>query len=96
MAQVVLLAGPPYEIPIRRYLLSQAEGRIMKTVDLVPEGAQLLEADLSAGVVEIILNSRAPFMRRMYGLRGFMFVSPLNGGGQTCYWYVLGRPGWDT
>lgn len=54
------------------YILSPAG--IMETVGLAPQGAQYLEAGLSAGVVETILNSRAPSMRRLYGLKWNVFT----------------------
>jgi len=44
----------------------------METVGLAPEGAQYLEAGLSAGVVETILSSRAP--RKLYGLKWNVFT----------------------
>lgn len=43
--------------------------RAVETVCLAPVGAQFLEAVLSVEVVEIILSSRAPLMRRLYGLK---------------------------
>ncbi len=45
----------------------------METVGLAPEGAQYLEAGLSAGVIETILSSRAPSTRRLYGLKWNVF-----------------------
>ncbi|XP_039524680.1 uncharacterized protein LOC120477243 [Pimephales promelas] len=46
----------------------------METVGLAPEGAQYLEAGLSAGVVETILSSRAPSTRKLYGLKWNVFI----------------------
>ncbi len=43
--------------------------RAVETVGLAPEGAQYLEAGLSAGVIETILRSRAPSTGRLYGLK---------------------------
>lgn len=61
-----LLDDSPWEIPVRRDLLSQVGGNIyhpqtrdMKTVGLAPEGNQPLNYGLSTDVVETILNSRA-------------------------------------
>lgn len=47
--------------------------RHMATVGLAPEGAQYLEAGLTAGAVETLLSSRAPSTRRMYGLKWSVF-----------------------
>ncbi len=64
----------------RRDLLSQAGGhdfspsaRAVETLGLAPEGAQYLEAGLSAEVIETILSSRAPSTRRLYGLKWNVF-----------------------
>ncbi len=47
--------------------------RPVATVGLAPEGAQYLEAGLTAGAVETLLSSRAPSTRRMYGLKWNVF-----------------------
>ncbi len=43
--------------------------RHMATVGLAPEGAQYLEAGLTAGAVETLLSSRAPSTRILRGAR---------------------------
>ncbi len=73
---ISLLDGPPPELPIRRDLLSQVGGyeispptRTVETVGLASEGAQLIDSGFSTEVVESILHSRAPSMRKLYALR---------------------------
>ncbi len=71
-----LLAGQPWQIPLRRDLLSQAGGTIFhprpELWDLWVwplRGLKYLEAVLSAGVIETVLSSRAPSTGRLYGLK---------------------------
>ena len=47
--------------------------RVMEPVGLAPEGAELIEEGLSAGVVETILSSRAPSTRKLYNLKWRVF-----------------------
>ncbi len=49
--------------------------RTMETVDLASEGAQLIDSGLSTEVVEAILHSRAPSMRKLYALKWKVFTS---------------------
>ncbi len=41
---------------------------VMEAVGVAPEGAQPIASGLSTEVVEIILQSRAPSMRKLYAL----------------------------
>ncbi len=43
--------------------------RVMEAVDVAPEGAQLIASGLSTGVVETILQSRAPSTWKLYALK---------------------------
>ncbi len=47
----------------------------MEAVGVAPEGAQLIASGLSTEVVETILQSRAPSMRKLYGLKWRLFTS---------------------
>ncbi len=49
--------------------------RTMETVGLASEGAQLIDSGLSTEVVETILHSRAPSMRKLYALKWKVFTS---------------------
>ncbi len=49
--------------------------RTMETVGLASEGAQLIDPDLSTKVIETILHSRAPSMRKLYALKWRVFTS---------------------
>ncbi|XDV14070.1 hypothetical protein PO909_002286 [Leuciscus waleckii] len=49
--------------------------RAVQSLGLAPEGAQYLEAGLSAGVTETILSSRAPSTRKLYGLKWNVFTA---------------------
>ncbi len=48
---------------------------VMEAVDVAPEGAHLIASGLSTEVVETILQSRAPSMRKLYGLKWRLFTS---------------------
>ncbi|KAI2653717.1 hypothetical protein H4Q32_014045 [Labeo rohita] len=79
---ISLLDGSPWEIPVRRDLLSQAGGSILhppagavEALGVASEGAQLLASGLSTEVVETILQSRAPSMRKLYALKWKLFTS---------------------
>ena len=72
---LALLDAPPWEIPVRRDLLTWAGARLYYTpagdveiMGLAPERDQVLNAGLSTEVVETILNSRAPSTRKLYSL----------------------------
>ncbi len=54
--------------------LSPSPGAV-ETVDVAPEGAHLIASSLSAEVVETILQSRAPSMRKLYTLKWNLFTS---------------------
>ncbi len=47
----------------------------VETVSLASEGAQLIDSGLSTEVVEIILHSRSPSMRKLYALKWKVFTS---------------------
>ncbi len=49
--------------------------RIVETVGLASEGAQLIDSGLSTEVVETILHSRAPSTRKLYALKWKVFTS---------------------
>ncbi len=49
--------------------------RTVETVGLASEGAQLIDPDLSTKVIETILHSRAPSMRKLYALKWRFFTS---------------------
>ncbi len=49
--------------------------RTVETVGLASEGAQLIDSGLSTEVVETILHSRAPSMRKLYALKWNVFTS---------------------
>ncbi len=49
--------------------------RPVAAVGLAPEGAQYLDAGLTAGTVETLLSSRAPSTRRMYGIKWKVFAT---------------------
>ncbi len=49
--------------------------RVMEAVGVAPEGVQLIASGLSTEVVETILQSRAPSMRKLYGLKWRLFTS---------------------
>ncbi len=73
---ISLLDSSPCDIPNRSDLLSQAEGMILHPrpelwkLRVCPlRGAQIIPSSLSAGVVETILQSRAPSMRKLYALK---------------------------
>ncbi len=79
---ISLLGSSPWEIPIRRDLLSQAGGHhlspppgVVEAVGVAPEGAQLVASGLSTEVVETILQSRAPSTRKLDGLKWNLFTS---------------------
>ncbi|KAI2653704.1 Transposon Ty3-G Gag-Pol polyprotein [Labeo rohita] len=79
---ISLLDGSPWEIPVRRDLLSQAGGHCVppspgavETLGVAPEGAHLLASGLSTEVVETILQSRAPSTRKLYALKWKLFTS---------------------
>ncbi len=79
---ISLLDSSPWEVPIRRDLLSQAGGAIlhpppgvMENVGVAPEGAQLVASGLPAEVVETILQFRAPSTRKVYTLKWKFFTS---------------------
>ncbi|KAI2653767.1 Transposon Ty3-G Gag-Pol polyprotein [Labeo rohita] len=79
---ISLLDGSPWEIPVRRDLLSQAGGHhpappsgVVEAVGVAPEGAQLIDSGLSTEVVETILQSRAPSTRKLYALKWKLFTS---------------------
>ncbi|KAL0149293.1 hypothetical protein M9458_055331 [Cirrhinus mrigala] len=79
---ISLLDGSPWEIPVRRDLLSQAGGSILhppagavEALGVAPEGAHLLASGLSTEVVETILQSRAPSTRKLYALKWKLFTS---------------------
>ncbi len=64
---VALLEDCPWEIPVQRDLLSQAGGNkqaVVEAMGVAPEGAQLIASGLSTKVVETILQSKAPSMRK--------------------------------
>ncbi len=48
---------------------------VMEAVGVAPEGAQLIASGLSTEVVETILQSRAPSMRKLYGFKWRLFTS---------------------
>ncbi len=56
------------------YDLSPPPG-VMEAVGVAPERAQLIASGLSIKVVETILQSRAPSMRKLYGLKWRLFTS---------------------
>ncbi len=73
---------PRYNIPSRRASSGapRQEGpsvpsRGLDIVGLTSEGAQLIESGLSTEVVETILHSRAPSMRKLYALKWRVFTS---------------------
>ncbi len=70
---ISLLDGSPWEIPVRRDLLSQAvvftPARRCGRFGCGPEGVQLVASGLSTEVVETILPSRAPSARKLYALK---------------------------
>ncbi len=77
-----LLDGPPLELPVREGPSVPSGGldisppsRTMETVGLASEGAQLIDSGLSTEVVETILHSRAPSMRKLYALKWKVFTS---------------------
>ncbi|KAL0161734.1 hypothetical protein M9458_045459, partial [Cirrhinus mrigala] len=79
---ISLLDGSPWEIPVRRDLLSQGGGYhlapppgAVEAVGVAPEGAQLIASGLSTEVVETILQSRAPSTRKLYALKWKLFTS---------------------
>ncbi len=47
----------------------------VEVVGVAPEGAQLIASGLSTEVVETILQSRAPSMRKLYALKWRLFTS---------------------
>ncbi len=49
--------------------------KTVETADLASEGAQLIDSGLSTEVVETILHSRAPSMRKHYALKWRIFTS---------------------
>ncbi|KAI2646176.1 Protein Daple [Labeo rohita] len=48
---------------------------VVEAVGVAPEGAQLIASGLSTKVVETILQSRAPSMRKLYALKWKLFTS---------------------
>ncbi len=70
---ISLLDGSPWEIPVRRDLLSQAgvftPARRCGSLGVAPEGAQLVASGLSTEVVGTVLQSRAPSARKLYALK---------------------------
>ncbi|KAL0168374.1 hypothetical protein M9458_036596, partial [Cirrhinus mrigala] len=79
---ISLLDGSPWEIPVRKDLLSQAGGSILhpragavEALGVASEGAHLLAFGLSTKVVETILQSRAPSTRKLYALKWRLFTS---------------------
>ncbi len=79
---ISLLDGSSWEIPVRRDLLTQAEGMILhprhgvvETGSVAPEGAHLIASGLSTEVVETIFQSRAPSTRKLYALKWRLFTS---------------------
>ncbi|KAI2661494.1 Gag-Pro-Pol polyprotein [Labeo rohita] len=79
---ISLLDGSPWQILVRRDLLSQAGGTILhplpravKSVSVTPEGAQLIVSGLSTEVAETILQSKAPSTRKLCGLKWRLFTS---------------------
>ncbi len=48
---------------------------VVEAVGVAPEGAQLIASSLSTEVVETILQSRAPSMRKLYALKWKLFTS---------------------
>ncbi len=48
---------------------------VMEAVGVAPEGARLIASGLSTEVVETILQSRAPSMRKLYALKWRLFTS---------------------
>ncbi|KAL0170910.1 hypothetical protein M9458_035506, partial [Cirrhinus mrigala] len=75
---ISLLDGSPWEIPVRRDLLSQAGGT---TLHPRPELWKLwvwplrVASGLSTEVVETILQSRTPSTRKLYALKWRLFTS---------------------
>ncbi len=49
--------------------------RVMETLGVAPEGAQLIASGLSTEVIKTILQSRAPSMRKLYALKWRLFTS---------------------
>ncbi len=64
--------GP--SVPSRGLEISPST-RTVETVGLVSEGAQLIDSGLSTEVVETILHSRAPSMKKCYALKWRVFTS---------------------
>ncbi len=78
---ISLLDGSLWAIPVRRDLLSQAQGTVFHPLDeralepscLAPEGDQLRDAGFPPDVVETILSARAPSTRRSYAFKWHIF-----------------------
>ncbi len=70
-----LLDRPPLELPIRRYLLSQAGGSIFHPHPELWKLWALIDSGLSTKVFDTILHSRAPSMRKRYPLKWKVFTS---------------------
>ncbi len=80
---VGLLEDSPWEIPVRRDLLSQAGGTIFHPrpelwklwVWPLPDGAHFIATGLSTEVVETILKYRVPSTRKSYAAKWQLFTS---------------------
>ncbi len=48
---------------------------VMEAVGVAPEGAQIIASGLSTEVIETILQSRAPSMKKLYALKWKLFTS---------------------
>ncbi len=74
-----LLYRPPWEIPIRRDLLSQLQGKIwhphLEVVGMAHTGPRAVIDSLHAEVQETIASTRAPATRKLYSSKWGVFES---------------------
>ncbi|KAL0170481.1 hypothetical protein M9458_035077, partial [Cirrhinus mrigala] len=72
LARPSMVLGPDF--PPRRLSVGDSPGAV-EAVGVAPEGAQLIASGLSTEVVETILHSRAPPIRKLYALKWRLFTS---------------------
>ncbi len=78
---MLLVTAPPWQIPLRKDLLTQETGHLMapasrplETSCLVPRRDAEVLGDLPQGVVDTITSARAPSTRHAYALKWNLFV----------------------
>ncbi len=78
---MLLVTAPPWQIPLRKDLLTQRRGtlwhpfvRPLETSCLVPRRDAEVLGDLPQGVVDTITSARAPSTRHAYALKWNLFV----------------------